>query len=291
MSKYLELFRLYKQQSVFAQNIRDAERRLHDIRKMKEEGMLTNNDVLRSELQLTNYQLAYRETSDNIVIISQQLDVALGLDESLLLVPDTTLLENPLPVLSYDYYVTQAYDLYPELRIAQTESNLAEKNVRIIEGDNLPSLSMRLGNTLQRPVPNVSPAQDLYMNSWNVSFVLSYKLSSLYRNKHNISAAKQAVNLYRVQEEKQMQDIRMNVKAALIKHTEALERIEALTSSVAQANENYRIVQNRYFNQLAVLTDLLDAGSVRLDAELQLTAAKASAVYTYYQLLRSSGNL
>lgn len=291
MAKYLELFCLYKQQDVFTQNIQDAERRLHDINQMKAEGMLTNNDVLRSELQLTNYKLALRETSDNIAIVSQWLDIALGLDESLLLMPDTAVLENPPAIFSYDHYVMQAYDLYPELKIARTESDWAEKNVRIVEGDNLPSLSVRLGNTLQRPLPNASPAQDMYMNAWNVSLVLSYKLSSLYRNKHTIDAAKRTVEMYRIGEEKQIQDIRINVKTALIKHRESLERITALTSSVEQANENYRIVRNRYFNQLAILTDLLDASSVRLDAELQLTAAKANAIYTYYQLLRSSGNL
>lgn len=46
MGKYLDLIRLYKQKEVFEHNIKDAEQRLHDIRKMKEEGMLTNNDVI-----------------------------------------------------------------------------------------------------------------------------------------------------------------------------------------------------------------------------------------------------
>ena len=48
---------------------------------------------------------------------------------------------------------------------------------------------------------------------------------------------------------------------------------------------------SRYMNQLAILTDLLDANSVRLDVELQLTAARTRVVYTYYQLLRACGRL
>ena len=42
---------------------------------------------------------------------------------------------------------------------------------------------------------------------------------------------------------------------------------------------------------IASLTDLLDANSVRLDVELQLTAARTRVVYTYYQLLRACGRL
>ena len=88
-----------------------------------------------------------------------------------------------------------------------------------------------------------------------------------------------------------MQDIRVNVKSAWIKHHEALDRVQALLLSVRQAEENYRIVRNRYLNQLSILTDLLDASSIRLEADLQLTNARTEVIYSYYQLMRSCGNL
>ena len=47
---YLDLFCLYKQRIVLQRNISESERRLSDIRRMKEEGIITNNDVLRSEM-------------------------------------------------------------------------------------------------------------------------------------------------------------------------------------------------------------------------------------------------
>ena len=58
-----------------------------------------------------------------------------------------------------------------------------------------------------------------------------------------------------------------------------------------QARENYRIMRNRYFGQLSILTDLLDANSVLLDAELQLTTARARVIYTYYELQKACGLL
>lgn len=44
-------------------------------------------------------------------------------------------------------------------------------------------------------------------------------------------------------------------------------------------------------NQLAILTDLLDADNLRLNAELQLTTARTQVIYTYYELQRVIGNL
>ena len=67
--------------------------------------------------------------------------------------------------------------------------------------------------------------------------------------------------------------------------------VEALKLSVRQAEENYRIMQNRYLNQLAILTDLLDANSVRLNVELQLVNARTRVIYTYYQLQKACGDL
>ena len=99
------------------------------------------------------------------------------------------------------------------------------------------------------------------------------------------------VSLRKNDEEQKMQRIRMDVRTAFLRHQEALQRLEALQLSVRQAQENYRIMQNRYLNQLAILTDLLDANSVRLNVELQLVTARTRVIYTYYQLQKACGRL
>lgn len=289
LGQYMDLFSLYKQKEVFARNVEESARRLEDIRRLKKEGIVTRNDELRSELQLTNDQLAYREANDNIAIVSQQLDVVLGLDETLLLQPDTTLLYTAVSLESSDEYVRQAYENYPELQIARYNTRLAENDIRLSKADYLPSLSLRAANTLARPLSTTM--EDMFSNNWNIALSLSYNLSSLYRNKHKVHEARQYVNIRKNREEQVRQDIRVNVKSAWIKHHEALDRVEALLLSVRQAEENYRIVRNRYLNQLSILTDLLDASSIRLEAELQLTNARTEVIYSYYQLMRSCGNL
>ena len=132
---------------------------------------------------------------------------------------------------------------------------------------------------------------DLYNNNWNIGLSLSYPLSALYRNRHRMNEARQNVLLMRNTEEQKRQDIRMKVQAALLKHHEATDRVESLKLSGKQAEENYRIMRNRYMNQLAILTDLLDADNLRLNAELQLTTARTQVIYTYYELQRAIGNL
>ena len=54
----MNLFSLFKQHEILTRNIEESELRLRDIRRMKKEGLITNNDVLRSEMQLTNDRLS-----------------------------------------------------------------------------------------------------------------------------------------------------------------------------------------------------------------------------------------
>ncbi|MBK5721475.1 TolC family protein [Dysgonomonas sp. Marseille-P4677] len=291
ITKYLDLFNLYKKREVFSQNIEESKVRLHDVERMKEEGMITTNDVLRSKLVLTNYELAFKETENDIAITSQQLDIVMGIDENTILEPDQTVLGSQLNIGTESDYIHQAYTQYPDLRIAKTNIALAQNNLKLTKADYLPTLSLQASNTLARPIPNISPVQDLYMNAWGVTLNLSYHISSLFDKKRNTSTAKHQVYLQELAQEQQKQNIRTEVKSAFVKHREALDRIKALEESLIQSKENYRIVKNKYFNQLAILTDLLDANTVQLNAELQLTAAKTNAIYTYYQLQKVSGNL
>ena len=88
-----------------------------------------------------------------------------------------------------------------------------------------------------------------------------------------------------------LQSLRMEVRDAWLRHEESVEQVKTLELSVLQAKENYRIMQNRYFEQLSILTDLLDANSVMLDAELQLTRARTRVIYNYYRLQKACGRL
>lgn len=289
MEQYLELFNLYRQETVLKRNIEESERRLHDIRRMKQEGLITTNDVLRSEMQLTDDQLALQQTRNDLRIASQQLDILLGLNESLLLVPDTTLLAEPLQLSSYESYVAEAYDRDPTLAQLRMQTELARNEVPLARSALLPDLSVYASNALARPIARTQ--EDFYNDGWNVGLSLTMPLSSLYKENHRIKASQLTVAWHENAEQQQMQQLRVAVRTAYLRHEEALQEVEALRLSERQARENYRIMQNRYLNQLAILTDLLDANAALLEVELQLTAARTRVIYTYYQLLEATGRL
>ena len=89
---YLDLYQLLNQKSVYQQNIQLAEQRLQNINKFYNQGMVTRNDVIRGELQLSNLKLALQVVENNRQILNKQLTTALGLSENTQIVPDETIL-------------------------------------------------------------------------------------------------------------------------------------------------------------------------------------------------------
>ena len=70
-----------------------------------------------------------------------------------------------------------------------------------------------------------------------------------------------------------------------------MERLEIERKNIQLAQENYAVVSNRFDNQLALLTDMLDASNALLDAGVRLVNAEISAQFYYYQLHFISGTL
>ena len=288
---YLSLCNLYQQQDIYHHYIEEAKVRVKNIRKMHEEGTVTSNDVLRSEIQQSDYELAYKEIANNISIASQQLAIAMGMDETLLFVPDTTVLNQSPLVSNMEDYLSRAYTSNLDLELSKVRTDIAKKELNITKGGFLPSLSFVATNSLQRPIPYIAPTQDYFLNTWVMALKLSYTPSNLFSRKRVLSEAHYKISSQQLAEELQKQSIRMEVKVFYTHYIEALDRLHALEHTSLQSQDNYRIVDKKYFNQLAILTDLLDANLVRLNTTLELTKAKVNAAYAYYQLLDLCGEL
>ncbi|RNI31939.1 TolC family protein [Rufibacter immobilis] len=291
VARYVDLYRLARQREVYQRNIELAQLRMKNIQNLYKQGMVTRNDLLRSELQITNLSMAVQEVSNNLAISNHQLRQIVGLPANIQIVPDSSFLQTQLETRDYHTYLDLALQNFPDLKAGQVNVDIARKNLQIAKADKLPTVSLQAGNSLSRPLTNVSPAIDMYSQGWNMGVGISYNLSSLYNARHSIAVANTAVIQQQQMLALQRQNIENEVNSAFIKHNEARDRSRSFAQGVRLANENYRIVEKKYYGNLALIVDLLDATNAKLDAELQKANADANIFYTYYQLQRLAGNL
>ena len=80
------------------------------------------------------------------------------------------------------------------------------------------------------------------------------------------------------------EQIENGVQANYVNFLTSFTDLRTQEKSVELANQNYDVTSNRYKNDLALLTDMLDASNMKLSADLGLVNARINVVYSFYQM-------
>lgn len=113
---------------------------------------------------------------------------------------------------------------------------------------------------------------------------LRYGLSSLFTNKHKVQQARLGVTHAEEQYRLALEQVDNAVQENYVNFLTAFTDLQTQQKNVELANENYRLVSHRYENELALLTDLLDAAHTKLNADLSLADARINVLYHYYKM-------
>jgi outer membrane protein len=124
-----------------------------------------------------------------------------------------------------------------------------------------------------------------------VGIKASFAIDALYHNRHKVKASEIELKTQELNHEHTQDQIRQGVKEAYLRYKESLNRIDVAQTNIMQARENARIVKNTYFNQLSLVTDLLESNTQLLQTEFDLAAAQIAAQLQYLQLQNIIGNL
>ncbi|MBP2616158.1 TolC family protein [Chryseobacterium jejuense] len=290
ISNYLDVYKIINQQEVFQNNKKLAQERLKNIQKFYQQGMVTRNEVIRGELALKNLDQGILTLSNNRKILNYNLNIALGLSSDTEIVP-TENLENKESGIGMDYYMNLAHDSNPVLKSAQKNIAVADKNIEIIKTDNMPTLAGFGGYTLQRPITTRNPVLDMYSGGWQTGVSLSYNIDTLYKTKEKVKLGELQKNQANDAMTLVQQNVDMGVNAAYTKYQEAIQQADILNDSKRLAEENYKITEAKYLNQLAVQAEMIDAQNQKLQSELDYANAEINVLYQYYNLLKATGTL
>ncbi|MHA6697480.1 TolC family protein [Chryseobacterium sp. A321] len=287
---YLDLYKLVNQKSVYEQNILLAQQRLDNINTFYKEGMVTRNDAIRGELQLSNLKLALEVVENNRQILNKQLTTALGLSDSVEILPDESMLQRLPQALNLTSY-RESISSHPVVLMNEKRKEIFETSEEIAKAERMPSLSAFMGNKLSRPVTTSSPALDMYTNGWSAGLSLDFSIDALYKTPKKMKQIQFEKGKVEAQSVEATKMIDVAIHAAFIKYKESLSQNTTLKTNQKLAEENYRIMNSKYNNQLAILLDLIDASNAKLDAELQFANSEISMIYAYYKLQKESGTL
>lgn len=285
---YLDLCKLGNQIEVVRRNIELTQKEIEQMKARREQGVVLQNDITRYEFQLQSLQLTLTRLADASAIINYQLVTTLHLPAQTVIVPDKDALNMAINAVSaipdQETWQQTAADSNLGIRQATVAANLSEQRIRQARAESLPSVAVVAENNLSGPYTQDLIPKDCNVNVWFVGIDVKFSLGSLWKNRHNIRKARiehrQSQEALALAREGVENSVQANYTDLLTSCTEVKTQLK----QVELAEQNYAVVQNRYHNDLALLTDMVDASNMKLSAEMALVDARINMLYNFYRL-------
>ena len=281
---YLNLYKLDNQIRVLQKNLELTEEVIANMKARREQGTVLKNDITRYELQKEQLNLQLSKVKDARQIANHQLVTTLHLPEGTEIAPDTSLLERQILTLAEDDWQNMAAGNNILLKQSQAAIQMNEQKVKQERSERLPHISIVAADHLDGPITIEVPALDNNFNYWYIGIGIKYNISSLFKNNKKLKQAR--LNVRQAQERHQLaqEQVENAVQEGYVNFLTAFTDLRTQENSVRLADENYNVTENRYKNEMALLTDMLDASNMKLTAALGLVNARINILYSYYKM-------
>ena len=290
LGQYLDLFKIQNRMQVYEQNIALTRCLIDDIHAKQEQGMALKNDVTRYELQMETLKLGLRKLQDQQIILNHQLCNTLGLSE-VNIMPDSTIVSQAFAHDGQQYWQQAALTSSPQMEQSELSTKMAEQQLKLAKSELLPKVAVVAADNFSGPFTYDIPPIDKNINYWYVGVGIRYNLSSLFKQNKKVRQAKTGVLRSQQQQKVVAESLDNQVQQAWTLWQQTYADLDTQKKSVQLARQNYEVVNERYLNQLALITDMLDASNIRLNAELQEVDARINIVYAYYKLKYIAGTI
>lgn len=290
IDSYYNLYRVIQSKKVVDQNLETIDQQIKQSQRFFDQGIVTKNDVLRFQLQRSNIELNGIDLESNRKVINYNLDILLGFPETTQINVDTLIATNH-QIKPLGDYLDSAYANRQELKQLDLRTNVADINIKNVRADKLPTLAATVGLYYLDISLNPFPTHGNYVTPLTAGLSLSWNFSTLWNNKNKEAEARierdQTIINKGITTDNLKNEVNQNYQAYLA----AVNKVNLLQTSIAQATENNRLEQSRYRSNIASATDRADAQTLLYQAQINLELAKADVGLAYYNLLKSTGTI
>jgi outer membrane protein len=291
LGQYLDLFKIDNRMKVYEKNIQLTEQLIANIREKQAQGMALKNDITRYELQMETLKLAVTTLRNNREICNHELCNTLGLSTDTYIQPDTTLTAQTYAMGSEAEWQNRATTTSPLLEQSALNIDMARQREKLAKSELLPKIAVVAADNFNGPITFELPPINKNLNVWYLGVGINYNLSSLFKSNKRVRQA--AVETRQMQEAHALsaETLNNNMQQAYVKYRQTYSELATQQKSVELADQNYGVMKSRYLNQMALVTDMVDASNLLLNAELQEVDAHINIVYAYYRMKFVAGNL
>jgi outer membrane protein len=271
------------------QTVEQLESNLEMAQAFFDVGMTAKNDLLQVEVSMAQARQYLIAAQNGLEVARAVFNTLLrrGINEDVNLVE---VLEYVPMVVDVDRLTEEAFQERPELKAAGLGVKSAKRGVGLAVSGLFPQASIvfnyeRQGDDYRVNGSRFEPDPD----SWSVMGVARWKVWDWGKTVWGVGESKAKVFQAKCALEELMDGVRLDVKRAALSVLEAEENIQVAETAVSQAEENFRINEERYKGQVATSTDVLDALTLLVQAKTNYYRALSGYNIAKARLARATG--
>lgn len=259
-----------------------------------EAGMSTRSDLLRVEANRSDIEYQIQKALNGANLCRLSLCNVIGADFDTLIEPTDTVITPTL----IEYLEVGTTTTRPELRLLDMQLEAAKYQVRSTRADFLPQLALSLGYVYygnMKMITGKGTAEEYSMNMEDgigmAMLSLSVPIFHWGEGRKTVKKAKLDVHNAELDLQKTRRLLNIEEQQALQNLQDGRRLVQVAELSYAQAEESYRIENERYLGGMGTLTDFLDAQGTLMQAESNLIEAQTQMKIYETEYLRVTDRL
>jgi outer membrane protein TolC len=262
---------------VSKKNFESADATFKNVQSQYKQGVASEYDALRSEVQRANAQPLLIQTENAVHLAKDYLKSVMAIDIATEIDVQGAFIFEDVPQSEMEESSDNALGNSLILKQLSINESLLKKNLTIERSEYYPTLAAFGKYDYQTQDNSFNFRTYLWAPSFVVGVQLSYPIFDGFKRGARIEQAKIEIEKVGLMKKKAEDGIKIQVKQARMKMDEAKKRIDAQVKNLEQAEKTLSIAQTRYKSGIGTQLEIIDTQAALVYARTN----HAQAIYDY----------
>lgn len=288
---YWDVYQALQARQFMQENLDRTNSHYKQAQDMLNQGMLTQSDVLSAKVQVSNSELLLLDAENNLRLAAVTLNNVLGVPLNTQYVISSTPQAGDTTLPDIGKLLQDALNNRSELHSLKLKAQAADAAVGAAWGAYLPQIAVVGDYYYQRPNQRIMPTLDAFKTTWDASVVVSLNIWNWGQTESKVDEARAQREQVELLEEQTADAVYLDVTQSFLNFKQAKDKITVAETAVKDAEESYRISDQKFKVGLVTNTDLMDAEVALLQAKLNYSQALTGLEISRVNLEKATGQL
>jgi outer membrane protein TolC len=286
---YWSLFKATQFKKVMDETVDQIKAHVEDAKNLEKAGMMTKNDILKLDVQLSNvmYQQIEAENAVKLAMVALNSTIGITLNTQISIASTAKLTEVNFDEV--EKLIADATQIRPEVKAADARVKASEAGITLAKSSWYPQVSLYGNYYYNKPNQRIMPTRNQFDGTWDAGVNLSVNVWDWMTTAHQTDQAEAQAAQAKDGLGMIKDGITLEVTQNYLNMKQAYKKVTLAELTVQQAEENMRVTSGKFKNGLATSSEVIDAETALISAKTNLSTSTVDCELAKARLDKSIG--